>query len=197
MNMSSAPLEALQDVDTLSLEQIIESKLEQAARMVEASAPYYLLGSGESLEGSVSWKESVGKGPGYISLPDDFLRLVTFQMSDWRKSVTEAISEDDPRYAMQYSRYPGLRGCPQKPVVAITKHPTGLVLEFYSCTAGENVTITRATYIPMPKIVNGSIAISRKLKHAVVYQTAVLVALSIGADSAAEKMQNICNGMKE
>lgn len=200
MNMNSTPLTSLGDVDTLSLDQIIESKIETAARMVEASAPYYLLGLGQSIDNemyTVNWTEREGNGPGYMHLPSDFLRLVTFQMSDWSRAVTEAITEDDPRYAMQYSRYPGIKGCPQKPVVAITKHPEGLMLEFYSCTAGTGVTVKRATYIPIPKITSGSIAISEKLKPAVVYQAAALVAMTIGNDAAAEKMQNICNGLKQ
>lgn len=205
-NKNSTALSALGDVDTLTLDEIIESKIETAAKMVEASAPYYLLGLGKNIDDddnvdedfyAINWTEREGQGPGWMHLPDDFLRLVTFQMSDWSRAVTEAISEDDPRYAMQYSRYPGIKGCPQKPVVAITKHPEGLMLEFYSCTKGAGVTVKRATYIPIPKIKNGSIAISEKLKPAVVYQAAVLVAITIGSDSMAEKLQNICNSLKE
>lgn len=196
-NKSSEPLSALGDIDTLTLDEIIESKLETAARMVELSAPYYLLGKGKVLDGGVSWMGRAGEGPGYMALPDDFLRLVTFQMSDWRRAVTEVITEDDPRYAMQYSRYPGIKGNPQKPVAAIVKHPMGLVLEFYSCTAGTGVKIKRATYIPIPKIYGGKISISEKLKPAVVYQSAVLTALTINDTASAEKMQEICNGLKQ
>ena len=112
-------------------------------------------------------------------------------MSDWSRPVTTAISEDDPQYELQSSRYPGIRGCPQNPIVAITQQPVGLVLEFYSCTAGEHVYVKRARYIPFPKIVNGSIELCEKLKPAIVYYAAYLTALSIGDSDLATSMVTI------
>lgn len=196
MNMNSQPLAELGDVDTLKLDEIIESKLLTAVRMVEASASPHLIDMGLHFGDNIGWMERPGEGPGYIELPEDFLRLVSFQMSDWSKPVTSPITEDDPRYALQSSRYGGLRGNPQKPVVAIVHEPVGLVLEFYSCTAGAGVKVKQARYIPLPKIENGKIAISNKLVTAVVHQAASLVALSINEDSLAEKMQAICDGLK-
>ena len=42
-NMTSSQLLATGDIDTLSLEEIIESKIVDAARIVENQAPSYLL----------------------------------------------------------------------------------------------------------------------------------------------------------
>ena len=44
-NMSSDALLSISDIDTLSLEQIIESKIEDAAKIVTRDAPSYLLDS--------------------------------------------------------------------------------------------------------------------------------------------------------
>lgn len=197
-NRSSEALIAA-DLDTLTLEQIIESKIEDAARVITRDAPVYLLDGGVSLgkaEGdtqvySVNWFSRVGLSGGWIDLPNDFLRLVTFQMSDWSRAVTEAITETHPLYAQQSSRYAGVRGCPQKPVVALVSSKGGLSLEFYSCTAGEGVTVKKGEYIPMPKIANGEIVICEKLKPAVVYYTAYLVALTIGHTDLAATMLNV------
>lgn len=151
-NMNSAPLLDVGDIDTLSLDDIIESKIEDAARLVMRDAPLHLLDGGKAFGESIHWYSREGVGGGYIALPTDFLRLVSFQMSDWSYPVNVAITEDHPLYPLQSSRYAGIKGNPQRPVVALSTQPIGLVLEFYSCEAGEGVYVKRATYLPIPKI---------------------------------------------
>jgi hypothetical protein len=189
-NNSSTPLLDTGDIDTLTLEEIIESKIEDAARVVTRDAAHYLLDGGKAFGESVRWDVREGYGSGSILLPDDFLRLVSFQMSDWSYPVLNAITEDNPIYALQHSRYGGVRGNPQKPIVALSQQPIGLVLEFFSCAAGENTFVKRATYVPIPKITDGEITISEKLKPAVVYYTAYLAALSIGNGDLAATLLN-------
>jgi hypothetical protein len=172
-------------VDTLTLDEIIESKVADAARIVENSASASLLDSGKAFGESIGWDGQPGYGAGYIHLPDDFMRLVCFQMSDWDYAVTVAITEDTPQYQMQRSRFAGVRGTPQKPVVAITSQPIGLVLEFFSCYSGENAFIKKARYIPIPRIKNNKIDLCEKLRSAVVYYTAYLAALNLGNGDAA------------
>lgn len=196
-NMNSTPLFDTGDIDTLSMEQIIESKIVDAARTVMRDAPLYLLDGGVNFGDSIGWFSQVGYGGGYMLLPDDFLRLVSFQMSDWSRAVTNPISEDDPLYARQSSRFPGIRGNTQNPVVAIVTRPSGLVLEFYSCSMGANVAIKHASYIPMPKIDDGSIDICEKLKPAVVHYAAYLVALTIGQGDAAAALLNISKDLMQ
>lgn len=184
-NVDSSALSGLGDVDTLKLDEIVESKVVDAARIIETNAPAHLLDSGKAFGESIGWDGQPGYGAGYIHLPDDFMRLVCFQMSDWDYAVTLAITEDSPQYQMQRSRFAGVRGNPQKPVVAITSQPIGLVLEFFSCYSGENAFIKKARYIPMPRIRNGKIELCEKLRRAVVYYTAYLAALSLGDGDAA------------
>jgi hypothetical protein len=189
-NMVSTQLLSTGDIDTLSLDDIIESKIIEAARLVTRDAPFYLLDGGISFGESINWFSREGFGGGYVTLPPDFLRLVAFQMSDWSYPVTVAITEDHPLYPLQSSRYGGVRGNPQKPIVALSQQPIGLVLEFFSCAAGENTFVKRATYMPIPKITDGEITISEKLKPAVVYYTAHLAALSIGNGDLAATLLN-------
>lgn len=191
-NMTSDALMALEDIDTLSLEEIIKSKLEDAARFIEGESPVYLLdGIGEPFAGSIGWEAQTGIGPGYILLPEDFLRLISFQMSDWSVQVTQAIPEDSPLYMMQRSRFPGIRGCPQKPVVAITNRAGGLVLEFYSCSAGPDVHVKRARYLPIPKIEDGMIDLCPRLRSSIVYYTAYMTSLSLQAADMAAALLSI------
>lgn len=118
------------------------------------------------------------------------MRLITFKMSDWERAVTVPIAETDPRYELQSSRYAGIRGTPQKPVVAIVSEPTGLVLEFWSCTGGEEVKLQRGRYLPIPRIKEEGIEICEKLRSAVVAQTASLVAQATGDTALAAALRD-------
>jgi len=187
-NVSSAALSGLGDVDTLKLDEIVESKVVDAAMVIEQNAPAYMLDSGRAFGDNIAWESQAGYGAGHVHLPDDFLRLVTYQMTDWSYAVTEAITETDPMYQLQHSRYAGVRGNPQKPVVAIVQEPSGLVLEFFCCYSGSSAHIKRARYIPIPKIRNNKIDICEKLRRAVVYYTAYLAALSLGDGDVASAM---------
>ena len=185
MNRTDTGLLDEQDQETLDLDTIILGKLEQGARMVESNAPAYLLDSGKPLSGSLTFDKQVGIGRGRLQLPDDFMRLLTFKMSDWRRAVTDPILETDPRYALQSSKFAGIRGNPEKPVVALIREPSGLTLEFWSCTGGSTVTLQRGRYLPYPKIRGKEIEICEKLYDAVIMQTAYLTALTLGeADRA-------------
>lgn len=187
-NIDSTSMEDLPDEDTLKFNEIIKSKILDGARIIETAAPMHLLDSGLAFGESIGWHGQPGYGSGYIHLPDGFMRLLCFQMSDWDYAVNVAIDERDPIYQLQKSRFAGVRGTPQKPVVAITYQPIGLVLEFYSTYAGENAFIKRARYLPMPRIWNNKIDLCEKLKPAIVYYIAYLTALSIGDGNLATSM---------
>lgn len=180
------------DIDTLTLDEIIKSKIEDAAKTVTLIAPHYMLEGGKTFGESIGWQSNVGYGRGYIFLPEDFLRLVCFQMSDWSYPVFEPITPDDPKYQQQFSRFPGIKGNPQRPVVAIVSNPDNLVLEFFSCQAGDSVYVKQAAYIPKPTITEeNTIELSERLKPAIVYHIAYMVALSIGNADVATAMLNI------
>ena len=198
-NNSSDALIETGDIDTLTLEEIIESKIEDAARIVSRDIARHLLDGGRSFGESIGWDSSEGYGSGFVPLPSDFLRLLSFQMSDWAYPVTSAITEDNPMYPLQHSEFGGVRGNWQKPVVAIvnrsvtidSQEKEGLILEFYSCSAGAGTRIKTARYIPMPKIENGSITLYGNVRPAVIYYTAYLVALSIEANDLAVVLLNV------
>lgn len=187
-NNSSEKLVLSADMDTLTLDEIIKSKVAEAARIVEADAPFHLLDGGRAFATSITWDSSEGIGSGYTQLPDDFLRLLCFQMSDWSRAVFNAITPADPEYALQSSRIPGIKGTPQKPVVAIVMRPAGLTLEFYSCAAGAGVTAMYARYLPVPTVRNEEIEICEKLKPAVIYRAAYLTALTLGDAELSKNM---------
>ncbi len=190
-NSNSAQLLEVSDIDTLLIEEIIDSKIEDAAMTIIRDAPDKLLNGGTNFANSIEWESRVGIGAGAILLPSDFLRLVCFQMSDWTHPATDVITESDPRYTLQSSRYPGLRGNPQKPTVAIVMRSEGLTLEFYSCTMGKDVYIKHASYLPIPRVVAGAIDLPEKLYRPIAYYVASLVAITLGNTDLSASLSTI------
>lgn len=178
MNRGDDPLFMEGDTDTLTLDEIIYAKLADAVRMVETEAPLSLLESGHDFGDDNVFIGENGKG--FIILPHDFMRLIAFRMSDWQRTIFDAISETDPEYALQSSRFKGICGNPEKPVVAIVRRSEGMVLEFYSCRSDE-ATVAQATYLPLPKIdLDGGIDVAEKCYRAAVYRAASLALASTG-----------------
>lgn len=179
-----------QDVDTLSLQEIIRSCIPEAVRRVHIQAPVHMLESGHPLPDALYWERA---GSGHILLPDDFLRLIVFKMSDWERPVFAAITPDDPQYQKQSSRYRGLRGNPQKPVCAIVMRPEGLALEFYSCR-DPKAYLQQGLYLPRPQIdAYGGIDICEPCYRAVVYLAAALTLHAIGEAQRAQVLTELSN----
>lgn len=181
LNNESQALIEVDDIDTLSLNDIGESKVLDAVRFITENAPLHLVGSGTILDGGIFWIDGVEAiGAGRMILPDDFLRLINFQMSSWIKPA-KLITEDDPEYALQWSRHMGLKGNPEAPVVAICHYPEGITLELFSCDGGDSEYIKKASYLAEPTVdSHGLIDIPTKLYKAVVYYGAYLVSLAYG-----------------
>lgn len=176
-NMESDALIESGDIDTLALDEIIKSKILEAVQRVHMDAPNYLLEGGHNFGDAVYWRELES---GWVLLPKDFLRLVVFEMDDWEQAVYQAISTDDPEYEKQRSRFKGIRGTAQRPVCAIAIRPEGRVLEFYSCKS-KNAQVSRAMYIPYPKIdEDNGVDISERCYNAVIYTAAGLTLLTCG-----------------
>lgn len=176
-NMESDALIESGDIDTLALDEIIKSKILEAIQRVHMDAPNYLLEGGHNFGDAVYWRELES---GWVLLPPDIMRLVVFEMDDWEQAVYQAISTDDPEYEKQRSRFKGIRGTAQRPVCAIAIRPEGRVLEFYSCKS-KNAQVSRAMYIPYPKIdEDNGVDICERCYNAVVYTAAGLTLLTCG-----------------
>ena len=194
-NDKSPELALALDRNTVSIDELIESKVEDAVTIVERLAPLHMLTRKKALENTtITWESEAGFGSGVIPLPKDFMRLVSFKMSDWRHSVTRPIYEDDPLYARQHSRYSGIRGTPQKPVVAVINTKDWIALEFFSC-ATSSAKVDKALYVPTPFLSAGVIDISQQCYRSVVYTMASLVASTYKDTELASSLINMCNNL--
>lgn len=190
------------NTDTLSVSTLIETNIPIAVRIVDTLAPLHMVGTGESVSSStISWKGDVdylGNRPGEITLPSNFLRLVNFKMSDWAYGVGTPISETSTKYNAQWSKYGGVRGNPENPVVAIIQ---GNKLQFfsshYSTSASERATVEDMRILTVPAVSNGNIDIPPLLKDASVYYTAYLVAKTLNQEALAAHLLETTKSLLE
>ncbi len=169
-NVRTQPLLDAGDIDTLMLDEVIEAQVEKAACEVLLAAPHALLEEGLPFPAKVVWHRQPYHLWGHVLLPDDYLRLVSFRMSDWERAAT-LITVDDPRYQWQHSRFPGICGNPQNPIAVEVTYPEGRVLEFFSCHLPASLPkdfhphVIHARYLPIPRLhpVDRTIHLPRRL----------------------------------
>lgn len=192
-NMTSEQLLQTGDIDTLSLDDIVRSKILEAVVRVHTVAPTHLLEAGHNFGDAIFWGDLES---GWVLLPHDFLRLIVFEMSDWERAVFNAITPEAPEYALQRQRVKALRGTAQRPVCVLTTRPEGRALEFYSCKS-KDAYVARATYVPYPSIdeETDSIDISEKCFTAVVYTVAALVLNTYGEADKASAMVELAKSI--
>jgi len=92
----------------------INGLLDETAKQIHQTAPLHVIvpNDGGTIPPVVNADNS-----GYLYLPSDYLRFVTFKMQGWKQEVTEPITVSDPKYKAQ--KYLVTRGGIAKPVVAL------------------------------------------------------------------------------
>lgn len=196
-NITETPV-LVDDPDQLQLEDHIKARIVDAVRAIHEAAGSELLDDGLPIpltDGGQPTVQVNPDGTGYLRLPDDFMRLVIFKMTKWKRPVVMPISDTDPRYFPQKSRFLGVRGGVDKPVCALTTGEASRILEFYSLPPDEtDKSVEKARYLPLPKIEeDDTIKMCRKLVRPIYYECAALVALSM-KDQAATSLFEIAKG---
>ena len=199
-NMNSSPLADLGDIDTLSIDELIESKIIDAATAVLRAAPLPLLSdAANALTGSLSISSSAPL-KATLSLPADFLRLIRFKLASWPIPAHEALPADSREYIRANSPY-HVHGTKDRPLVFLL--PGGTVnsqpvmkLEAY-CAGSNSDTLDGCLYAKYPSIntVSSSeqIVLGSQLKRPTVYYAASLVAMSVKEKEVAERLMAVCN----
>ena len=160
--------------DTVRLDQIIRGKVEEGVRYIHNTAPVSLLdGKAMPTEGLTITEDLWG----YFALPSDFMRLVSFQMNEWKLPAYGVVYEGSREYTEQKDVY--ARGSYEDPICAVVLNNSGgKNFEFYSCqTIDAKPSIS--LYLPWAKIETKNniegIEICDKLVEAAMYQIAGLV----------------------
>ena len=167
--------------ENMELNEIIRSKMPDAVRGIVEMCPVSLLNA-DALTLADDDRTENEDGIGFVVLPNDFLRLVSFKLASWNRSVTSVADEESPTGLMQRNAF--TRGTPMKPVCVLSHKADGKrVLEYFTASGG-NDTIERALYVTNPSIVtedgNEKISIPHLLRAAIVNYCAGLTCFSRG-----------------
>jgi hypothetical protein len=191
---NSTALISAGDTDAAYLDAIIEGNAVPAAKEIVSVAPARMLvpGTGAtSLTATLTLSNGVYVGSG--SLPSDFYRLLAVKMKSWERPA-RIIYDDDAEYALQKSRWPGLRGNAEDPVAVLVKDGSdcGYKLETYASRESTD-TLEYCRYCPVPAITSvtasstKTLAVPSKLTESIVYACASLTAETFGNASLAER----------
>ena len=83
-----------------------------------------------------------------LTLPDDFLSLLSLRLSGWERPVREVLRPDHWLYRLQAMRWTGLRGSPQRPLAFFTIEDEGHpALELFSSIPDAPVTLEEFRYL--------------------------------------------------
>lgn len=192
-NSTSEQLSEIEDQDTLSVDEIIESKIIESMRSVSMTAPLHLLDPVSAANPVITWDANSFYGK--VKLPDLFLRLASFKMSDWRTSISQLITPDSPLYAQQYSAYEGVRGNADRPIGVFLREPDGKYIEFFSCKSKE-ATVAKLSYIEIPSIVSNKITYHELCYNAAILRCASMVAFTLGDKDGGQILMSMSNELK-
>lgn len=183
-NAQSARLEGLGDDDTLRLDELIKNKIGDAVRDVYLRAPVSTFATPYSFaEGQMKINADFS---GYIKLPENFLRFVSFQLQSWPLPVYELTPLGSKLLSVQGNQWAGLRGTPEHPIVAVTPSNGGRVLRFWS--AGNNGEgAIEALYMPSP-VTGEYVEVDVGCYRAAVYMAGALTASALGQTAQANAL---------
>ena len=113
-----------------SLTDLVAEVLPDVAERTVAEAERGDIDEWLEMEGDFEWVSRARE----MELPEDFLRLAVFRMSDWKRSVSVAVSSDSPVYSLRFNP-----GCDRKrirksPMVAVVEGRGRRKLEFTGST---------------------------------------------------------------
>ena len=124
--------------DPLNL--MLNSLLDESARRVQLNCPIEFLDPVKSSE-SAGVANATDSLIGYVPLADNFVRLVSFKMSEWKRPVSIALKSTDPAYKKQTNKY--TRGGINKPVAAFSHRTISAtqkrVLEYFSIVSSHAI----------------------------------------------------------
>lgn len=194
-----------QEDNTLELVTIIRQKILHAARLLLETSDVSVIDCGKTASADIEeiddgkWGElSAWK----MTLPTDYLRLLTLKMSDWKRGVHVTIPIESAEYSQLQSGFIGITGNPERPAVAEGQH-IGIVnntltqwreLEVYSSATGE---CEEFRYCPIPVYYTPTgqtteyLDFPEKLYRHLLYQTGSFTAATYKDSGLAQLLMNM------
>lgn len=194
-NMEDTKLKEFSDTNTLTLDEIIESKLIDAANVIGENAPFYMVDNAKNAikDTELKLEFATAAKTGYniyvvkTSLPNDFLRIISVKMEDWVRDVKVETDENSLDYEMLFSEFSGTVGTPRNPKVRISKSENSI----YLYCSEKDKKLEHFYYLPKIQEAGENMDISSLLKRAIVYYAASLTAATYSDYNAMNVLQGI------
>lgn len=129
-----------------SLQGRIRELLPAVAEEVVRTAPRAAIDEMLEFTAEAEW---LAPGHGVVALPQDFCRLVSFRMSDWKRAVTVAVPYDSPQYQLRFTPTRLRAGVRSAPAVSLVPRSAGIALEFIG-SSEPWAYVEYAAYLPIP-----------------------------------------------
>ena len=176
----------ISDEDTVSMEtdDIIWSYIEQAVDEVHMSAAVWMIKdvTEEQTLGLSDAKVARGRGK-FGDLPDTFMRLIRVDAEDWLVPCYEPIDQDSDEYLMQHSKWSGVKGNTERPVVAVVPGTSDssikLKLEVFTTSCSQ----VNISYVKRAQISEGTdpeVLIAKHCYRALLYTLAKYYLMTLG-----------------
>ena len=102
-----------------------------------------------------------------LRMPDDYLKLHSLQMEDWKEKVTATEPEDTLRYALG-ANAPAWMICAERPMVKAERDSEGIALRVYGTRSTSPP--LRLTYVPRPAFDGETLRVSAAAYHRLLQQ---------------------------
>lgn len=160
----------------LTVDELVKRLCEASCEQVLLEAPISMLDKAADFSNSAVSYESL---PTYgleeyaavVTLPEDYLRLVSFKMESWQGRMPLQVAYGSTAYNRLRSRWNAGHGSAERPCISLVPGASNTQeLEAYSCATGE--TIAQALYAPRPHLSGSSISLFESLYLPSVYRIA-------------------------
>lgn len=185
------------DYETVYMDNIIKSRINDALRWVIFNADTSLLdgsdtgdGTGCIIQESLPSREitKARLEDGYVVLPNDFVRCIRIKADGWARAIHEPIAEDSEQYLMQSDDV--AKADKSRPQAAIIRTCPNKIEPFPKVGGKDKIHVTYAitpSEIDLSDL-DASFGIPPKLKTAFIYYLAYLVMIAYDDSSKASNM---------
>lgn len=112
-------------------------------------------------------------GMGLLPLPENFLRLLYFKMSDWSRGVSSMLTYGSEEHSLRYPNPYRGRGVRRAPAVACRNAGKDSLLEIFGSQPSARVEEFR--YVGWPELQNGQICLPRRLYGKICERLATMI----------------------
>ncbi|MDE5795689.1 MAG: hypothetical protein K2H75_01130 [Muribaculaceae bacterium] len=153
------PEDTRQECGVLTLRERFNTIVTEVATEVVEELPVEWLETVRSFADS-PLQHNAEEGSGTILLPSGFVRLVSFRLEGWQRTLYAAGRPGDPLHRLQQQPVRALRGSDARPCCFLTNSTIGAMLTYF-CSPGPDTVnstshtsrrIAEALYIPAPAV---------------------------------------------